>query len=131
MTTNLMMNYWNGEWHRAAGSDLLDVLNPATQEVLGEVPLSRADAVVKAAEAAQAALPGWRRMPPNDRAQYLYHMKGLLEEHQDELARLITMECGKTLDESRGEILRSIENVEVACGIPTLLQGKISEDIAP
>ena len=131
MTTNLMMNYWNGEWHRPAGSDLLDVLNPATQEVLGEVPLSRADAVAQAAEAAQAALPGWRRMPPNDRAQYLYHMKRLLEEHRDELARLISMECGKTLDESRGEILRSIENVEVACGIPTLLQGKISEDIAP
>ena len=131
MTTNLMMNYWNGEWHRPAGSELLAVLNPATQEVLGEVPLSRADSVAQAAEAAQAALPGWRRMPPNVRAQYLYHMKRLLEEHREELARLITMECGKTLDESRGEILRSIENVEVACGIPTLLQGKISEDIAP
>jgi malonate-semialdehyde dehydrogenase (acetylating)/methylmalonate-semialdehyde dehydrogenase len=131
MKTNLMMNYWNGEWHGAAGSDLLDVLNPATQEVLAEVPLSRADAVVKAAEAAQAALPDWRGMPPNDRAQYLYHMKRLLEAHRDELARLITLECGKTLDESRGEILRAIENVEVACGIPTLLQGKISEDIAP
>ena len=88
MTTNLMMNYWNGEWHRPAGSELLAVLNPATQEVLAEVPLSRADAVAQAAEAAQAALLGWRRMPPNDRAQYLYHMKRLLEEHRDELARL-------------------------------------------
>jgi malonate-semialdehyde dehydrogenase (acetylating)/methylmalonate-semialdehyde dehydrogenase len=131
MTTNLMLNYWNGEWRRADGSDLLDVLNPATQENLGKVPLSKADAVDQAAEAAQAALPGWRRTPPNDRAQYLYRMKGLLEAHRDELARLITLECGKTMDESRGEILRSIENVEVACGIPTLLQGKISEDIAP
>jgi len=131
MTTNLMLNYWNSEWRRADGIDLLEVVNPATQESLGKVPLSKASAVDQAAEAAQAALPGWRRTLPNDRAQYLYRMKGLLEAHREELARLITLECGKTLDESRGEILRSIENVEVACGIPTLLQGKISEDIAP
>lgn len=131
MLPDIMLNYWNGEWHRAEGVELLDVLNPATQERLGKVPLSTAEDVAKAAEAAQAAMPAWRRVPPNDRAQFLYRMKGLLEAHTEELARLITMECGKTLDESRGEILRAIENVEVACGIPTLMQGTISEDIAP
>jgi malonate-semialdehyde dehydrogenase (acetylating) / methylmalonate-semialdehyde dehydrogenase len=131
MSADLLRNYYNGEWQSADGVEQLDVLNPATQEVLGRVPLSKADSVGKAAEAAQAALRGWRETPPNDRAQYLYRMKALLEAHQEELSRLITMECGKTYEESRGEILRSIENVEVACGIPTLMRGAISEDIAP
>jgi malonate-semialdehyde dehydrogenase (acetylating)/methylmalonate-semialdehyde dehydrogenase len=131
MTDNIMMNYWNSAWQRIEGTELLEVLNPATQDVLGRVPLSRAADIGPAVESAQAALPAWRQTPPADRAQYLYRMKGLLEQHREELSRLITMECGKTLDESRGEILRSIENVEVACGIPTLMQGVISENIAP
>ncbi len=131
MTPEKLMNYWNSQWQRLEGAELLDVINPATQELLGRVPLSQADAVNQAVEAAQAALPGWRQTPPADRAQYLYRMKSLLEEHREELSRLITMECGKSLDESRGEILRSIENVEVACGIPTMMQGVISENIAP
>ncbi len=131
MIPEVMLNYWGGDWHPTDGVELLDVLNPATQELLGKVPLSDAEAVACAAEAAQAAFPGWRRMLPNDRAQYLYRMKSLLEAHTEELARLITMECGKTLDESRGELVRAIENIEVACGIPSLMQGVISEDIAP
>ena len=131
MTPEKLMNYWNSQWQRLEGVELLDVINPATQELLGRVPLSQADAVNQAVEAAQAALPGWRQTPPADRAQYLYRMKSLLEEHREELSRLITMECGKSLEESRGEILRSIENVEVACGIPTMMQGVISENIAP
>ena len=131
MTPKPLMNYWNCEWQSAEGAELLDVVNPATQELLGRVPLSPAGVVGSAVEAAQAALPAWRQTPPADRAQYLYRMKGLLEAHREELSRLITMECGKTLDESRGEIRRAIENVEVACGIPTLMQGVISEDIAP
>jgi len=131
MPVNLLKNYWNGEWQETDGLEHLDVLNPASQEVLAQVPLSKPDSVGKAAEAAQTALREWRQTPPNDRAQYLFHMKALLEAHREELSRLITIECGKTLEESRGEILRSIENVEVACGIPTLMQGVISEDIAP
>ena len=98
---------------------------------MGRVPISGAADLAAAAEAAQAALPAWRRTPPGDRVQYLFAMKRLLEEHLDELARTITLECGKTLDESRGEIRRAIENVEVACGIPILMQGTVSEDIAP
>jgi len=131
MTSNIMLNYWDGKWQAVDREELLKVYNPATQEILGRVPLSKAEAVAQAAESAQRALPGWRRTPPNDRAQYLYRMKRLLEQHKEELSRLITMECGKTLEESRGEILRAIENVEVACGAPSLLQGRISEDIAP
>jgi malonate-semialdehyde dehydrogenase (acetylating) / methylmalonate-semialdehyde dehydrogenase len=72
----------------------------------------------------------WRRTPPAERIQYLFKLKDLLEKNLEDLARTITMECGKTLEESRGEMRRAIENVEVACGIPILMQGYNSEDIA-
>lgn len=126
-----ILNYINGVWREAEASEYLEVRNPATQELLGHVPLSKASEVEAAAQAAQAAFPAWRRTPPTDRVQYLFKMKAVLEEHIDELSRLITQECGKTFDESKGEMRRAIENVEVACGIPTLMQGKVSEDIAP
>jgi malonate-semialdehyde dehydrogenase (acetylating)/methylmalonate-semialdehyde dehydrogenase len=126
-----MLNYINGEWRPAHGTEKLNVVNPASQEVLAEVVLSSNADVDEAASCAQAALPGWRHIPPSERIQYLFKLKSLLDQHKEELARLITLECGKTLDEARGEMQRAIENVEVACGIPTLMQGVISEDIAP
>src|SRR5690606_23734371 len=92
--------------------------------------LSTARDVGRAVEAAAAAFPEWRRTPPGDRIQYLFQLKGLLERDLDEIARTITLECGKTLAESKGELRRAIENVEVAAGAPTLLQGRYSEDIA-
>ena len=126
----LLLNYIAGDWRPSSATEYLDVVNPATVEVLGQVPLSPAVEVDQAARAAAAALPGWRRTPASERTQYLFKLKGLLEEHFEDLSRTITQECGKTLDEARGEIRRSIENVEVACGIPTLMQGYNSEDIA-
>jgi malonate-semialdehyde dehydrogenase (acetylating)/methylmalonate-semialdehyde dehydrogenase len=124
-----LLNYIAGEWRPSAATDYLDVVNPATAEVLGRVPLSPAAEVDQAAHAAAAAFPGWRRVPATERIQYLFKLKGLLEEHFEDLSRTITQECGKTLDEARGEMRRSIENVEVACGIPSLMQGYNSEDI--
>jgi malonate-semialdehyde dehydrogenase (acetylating)/methylmalonate-semialdehyde dehydrogenase len=106
-------------------------VNPATTEVLGQVPLSPALDVQKAARAASTAFESWRRTPATERIQYLFKLKALLEESFEELSRTITMECGKTLEESRGEMQRAIENIEVACGIPTMMQGQILEDIAP
>jgi malonate-semialdehyde dehydrogenase (acetylating)/methylmalonate-semialdehyde dehydrogenase len=126
-----MLNYINGEWRPSTGPESLKVLNPASQEVLAEVGLSSTNDVDEAANSAQAALPGWRHTPPTERIQYLFKLKVLLDQHKEELSRLITLECGKTLDEARGEMQRAIENVEVACGIPILMQGVISEDIAP
>ncbi|MFN3309248.1 MAG: CoA-acylating methylmalonate-semialdehyde dehydrogenase, partial [Anaerolineales bacterium] len=87
--------------------------------------------VNEAAQAAQKALTSWRETPPGDRIQYLFKLKNLLEENFEDLSRQITMECGKTIVEARGEMRRAIENVEVASGIPTLLQGAFSEDICP
>ncbi len=76
-----------------------------------------------AVDAASAAFPEWRATPAPERIQYLFRLKQLLEERFEEIARITTMENGKTLAESRGELRRGIENVEVACGIPTLMQG--------
>jgi malonate-semialdehyde dehydrogenase (acetylating)/methylmalonate-semialdehyde dehydrogenase len=109
----------------------LEVLNPATAEVLGRVPLGSAAEVAQAAEAAGRAFPAWRRTPALERVQHLFRLKPLLEASLDELSRSITLECGKTLEESRAEMRRAIENVEIACGIPQLMQGYNSEDIAP
>lgn len=131
MDNNIIRNYINGEWRASRATQFLEVLNPATAEVLGKTPFSPPSEVDEAAQAAQAAFDGWRRTPATERVQYLFRLKMLLEEHFEELARLITQENGKTLAESRGEMRRAIENIEVACGIPTLMQGDVSEDIAP
>lgn len=125
-----LKNYINGQWCLSSANDQIPVDNPATAEVLATVPLSPAAEVEQAAAAAQAAFQQWRRVPPTERVQYLFKLKGLLETHQQALAELITLECGKTLAEARGELQRAIENVEVACGIPILMQGSVSEDIA-
>lgn len=125
-----VLNYIGGQWCNSAAVDYLDVINPATAAHLGKTPLSPAQEVNAAAEAASKAFLEWRRVPPTERIQYLFKLKNLLEAHFDDLSRTITMECGKTLDESRGEMRRAIENVEIACGIPVLMQGYNSEDIA-
>jgi malonate-semialdehyde dehydrogenase (acetylating)/methylmalonate-semialdehyde dehydrogenase len=125
-----VLNYIDGEWRQSRAGEYLEVFNPATAEKMGKVPLSPADEVDQAAQAAARAFVDWRRTPPPDRIQHLFKLKTLLEGQFEDLSRTITMECGKTLDESRGEMRRAIENVEVACGIPTLMQGYNSEDIA-
>lgn len=125
-----LMNYRGGGWNRSHAGEYLDVLNPATTEKLAAVPLSTPEDVGAAVQAAAAAYPAWRRTPPEDRIQYLFKLKQLLEDHLEELARLCTMENGKTLAESRAELRRAIENVEVACGIPTMMQGYNLEDVA-
>ena len=128
-TPSSLQNYINGQWYGSAG-DTLEVINPATAELLAHVPLSPASELNQAAEAAQAAFQTWRRTPATQRIQYLFRLKMLMEEQFEDLARTITLECGKTLDESKGELRRAIENVEIACGIPMMMQGSNFEDIA-
>jgi malonate-semialdehyde dehydrogenase (acetylating)/methylmalonate-semialdehyde dehydrogenase len=123
-------NFIDGKWVPSSASQHLDVVNPATTEVLGRVPLGTAAEVAQAAEAAGRAFPGWRRTPAVERVQYLFRLKQLMEASFEDVSRSITLECGKTLDESRAEMRRAIENVEIACGIPQLMQGYNSEDIA-
>ena len=126
----IIKNYINGKWQEAKAAENLDIVNPATMEVLGKVPLSISTDVDFAANAASNAFESWRRTPPTERVQYLFKLKDLLEEHFEDISRILTMENGKTIGEARGEMRRAIENVEVACGIPTLMQGNVLEDIA-
>jgi malonate-semialdehyde dehydrogenase (acetylating)/methylmalonate-semialdehyde dehydrogenase len=114
----------------SAATVIQPVVNPATGEELARVPLSPGAEVDKAVQEAARAFPEWRRRPVVERVQYLFKLKGLLDDQFQALSRTITMECGKTLAEARGEMRRAIENVEVACGTPILIQGYNSEDIA-
>jgi len=123
-------NYINGRWRESESEDWREVVNPATGEVLARVPLADSKEVDAAVEAASAAFPEWRRTPPEDRIQPLFRLKALLEENLDEIARIITQENGKTLGEAKAEMRRAIENVEVACGIPLMMQGYNLEDVA-
>lgn len=130
MQKKTLANYIDGTWQKSAASEYQDVVNPATGDVMAEVPLSPPEEVDRVAQVAAAAADSWRRVPATERVQHLFRLKTLLDENIDELARAITNENGKTFAEARGEMVRAIENVEVACGIPTLMQGTVSEDIA-
>ena len=129
-TSAQLPHFINGQWVESTASEWLDVPNPATGEVLARVPLAGADEVNRAVEAAAAAFPAWRRTPPEDRIQPLFRLKHMLEENIDELSRIITQENGKTFTEAKAEMRRTIENVEVACGIPMMMQGHNLEDVA-
>ncbi len=125
-----LANFVGGAWAGPAAAEAQEVLNPATGRPLARVPLSAPEEVDRAVRAAAAAFPEWRRTPAGDRVQVLFRLKALLEANLEDLARTITDECGKTKAESAGELRRGIENVETACGIPLLMQGLHSEDIA-
>jgi len=129
-STPIAANYVGGSWLRSQSSTNVEIRNPATAEILASVALAEGAEVAAAVDAASAAFPAWRRTPPQERIQYLFKFKRLLEEHGPEIARITTLENGKTLAESLAELQRGIENVEVACGIPTLMQGYNLEDIA-
>ena len=122
----------NGTWKQSHSTTNLEVLNPANQECLAQVPVGPETSkdVSAAAEAAQNAHLQWKKVPVMKRVQCLYQLKQLLEAHKETIAISITNEGGKTKDESLGELQRAIENVEVACGTPMLISGDIIEDIA-
>lgn len=133
MIMDRLKNYIDGSWVDSKERHTMDVINPATQEILGKVPAgpgNRED-VDRAVGAAVRAFEAWKQVPVIKRVQPLYTLKKLLEEHLDDLARTITLECGKTFAESKAEIQRAIENVEVACATPVLMQSEFTENIAP
>src|SRR5437773_10733450 len=101
-------NYVNGHWTEPQVHDWLEVKDPATGNPIGKVPLSNASEVARAVEAAAAAYPEWRRTPPEDRIQPLFKLKQLLEDHVDEVARILTQANGKTAAEAKAELRRAI-----------------------
>ena len=125
-----MKNYVGGRWVDADTEQSLDVTNPATGETLAQVPLSGAEDVDQAVEAARGAFPGWRATPPLERARACFRLKYLMEERKDDLAMLVTRDNGKASKDAAGEVRRGIECVEVATGIPSLMQGANLEDVS-
>ena len=123
-------NYINGKWIESSGTEFVDVINPATKELIAKCPLGNKKDVDNAVIAGKEAYKSWRQIPVIDRVQILFKLKTLLEKHSEDLARLCTQENGKTLIESRGDVRRGIQMIETACGMPTLLMGKSLEDIA-
>ena len=123
-------NFVGGEWGALAGAENTAVINPATGEIVGHTPQSPGPEVDRTVAAAAAAYPEWRSTPPGERIQYLFKLKALLERETQEIGRTITIENGKILSESLGELTRAIENVEVACGIPMMMQGDVLEDVS-
>ncbi len=125
MTKNLI----GGTWVEGTG-ETLPIYNPATGEVIDQVPLSGAAEVDRAVQAAAGAYQSWSQTPVMDRAQLMFRYKALLETHIDELAAIVTRHHGKTLDEAKGEVRRGIEVVDFACGAPTLLQGRTLRQVS-
>src|ERR1700719_3573888 len=129
-TQTKVLNFIDGSWVESKATEWRDVVNPATGESIGQTPLTTAAEVDAAVESAATAFRAWRRTPPEDRIQPLFKLKQLLEEHVDDLGRIISQENGKTFSEGKAELRRAIENVEVAFGIPTMMQGYNREDVA-
>jgi malonate-semialdehyde dehydrogenase (acetylating)/methylmalonate-semialdehyde dehydrogenase len=123
-------NFIGGRWTPSTAGQFLDVHNPAKGVVIARTPLGTAADVEAAVAAAARAFPEWSETPPVVRARAMFRFRQLLEDHFEELARVVTTEHGKTLDESRGSVRRAIECVEVACGAPSMLMGYGLENVA-
>jgi malonate-semialdehyde dehydrogenase (acetylating)/methylmalonate-semialdehyde dehydrogenase len=130
MSHEILKNYIGGAWIDASSDRTRIKRNPATATILARVPMSGQADVDRAVGVAREAFATWRRVPAVQRARTLFKYKNLLEKSFEEIARVVTQEHGKTLDEARGEVRRGIENVEHACGIPTLMMGDSLEDVA-
>jgi len=102
----------------------MPVTNSSTGEVMAEAPCCTVEEVNSAVEAAAEAFRGWADTPITQRAQLMFKFKAKLEEHLDELTLSVSKELGKTLDEARGDVLKAIEVVELACAVPITMQGR-------
>jgi len=119
----------NGEWVHPR-LDSTPVFNPSTGEVIAECPAGGAPEVNAAVAAAHDAFPAWRETPPVERARVFFRYRQLVEQHFDQLCRTVSREHGKTHAEARGSVFRGLENIEYACGVPSLLFGDTLENLA-
>ena len=119
-----------GEWIDSSATEYSEVYNPSTGEVIAKVPMGKADDVEKAVQAAKAAFLEWKEVPIVERARVMFRFKALLDANYEEIARCVTREHGKTLSEARASVMRGMEVVEFACGIPSLIMGESMENIA-
>ncbi len=129
-STPTLKIFVGGRWVESSSKTTAEVRNPATNALLARVPMGGAEDVDRAVQAALKAYPAWRATPPVNRVRPMFKFRELLEKHFDDIARICTLEHGKTLDESRSSVRRAVDNVELACGIPSLMQGMSLEDVA-
>ena len=129
MTTKLKYLV-GGEWKDTTSGDYYEITNSSTGEVMALAPRCTADEVDAAVEAAAAAYPGWRDTPITKRVQVMFKMKALLEDNLHDLAKLLATEMGKTYNEARGDVLKAIEVVELACAVPVTMQGDSLMNVA-
>lgn len=118
-----LKNYVNGEWIESCTSKWLEVVNPSTEEVLALCPLSLAEEVNQAAEAAEKAFCNWRKTAPTSRSKILFRLYALLQDKREELAEIICQENGKSYTDAYSEVQRGIENLEHACSVVNLIMG--------
>ncbi len=129
--TRTITHFINGEQVAGTSGRTSDVFNPNTGAVQAQTPLANAAEVDKAVAAAKAAFPAWAALNPQRRARVMFRFKDLLEQHMDELAELLSLEHGKVVADSRGDVQRGMEVIEFACGIPHLQKGEYTEGAGP
>lgn len=122
--------YLGGEWRTLDSAPASPVFNPSTGDVIAECPSGSAALVDEAVQSAQAAFPAWRDTPPVERARVFFRYRQIVEQNFDRLCQTVSREHGKTHAEARGSIFRGLENIEYACGIPSLLFGDTLENLA-
>ena len=128
--SNKVPLYLDGRWVDSQTDDWHDVVNPANQQVLSQVPFSTLDEIDRAIQSASVAYLSWRDVPVPKRARVMFEYQALLKEHHDELAQIICHELGKSFEDAKGEVLRGIEVVEHACNIASLMMGETVENVA-
>lgn len=130
MLVKILKNYIGGKWVESKSSQILDVTNPSTGEVISKVPVSTSQEVKDAIEAAASAFLIWSKIPVSARCNYIFKLRDLIEENEDEITRLICEENGKSISDSNAEIKRMRQNIEVACGMPSLMKGQKLVEVA-
>lgn len=120
----------NGQFVDSSTSEWIDITDPATQQVIAQVPQSTDDEINQAVAAAKAAFKTWRKTPISTRARIFLKYQALIRDHMDELAETLTAEQGKTIADARGDVFRGLEVVEHAAGIANLQIGDFVENVA-
>jgi malonate-semialdehyde dehydrogenase (acetylating)/methylmalonate-semialdehyde dehydrogenase len=122
--------YIDGEWVESASRETAPVANPATQDVLAEVPFATKSEIDRAVASARSAFAAWREVPVPERARLMLRYQDLLKKHQDEVATILSKETGKVFADAQGDVWRGIEVVEHACNVATLMMGETVENVA-
>ena len=116
--------YIDGEFVASKSEQWIPVTNPATQEVIAQVPVATQSEMDAAVESAREAFKTWKEVPVSERARVMMRYQALLKEHQEEIAETLAQETGKTFEDAKGDVWRGIEVVEHAANIPSLLMGE-------